>query len=189
MSESEAAFRRVDHLLIEPLRDAGLRKQRRMTAEGLEEMLGQLRRKLSYLSDASLEALREIVERHAGGAARNLWPDQVSILNWARALQEPPEGESRLVVNFMACEAARRFYEEAGIEGAIALRKFLIRQHRAPCSYGWTLIRQQAEEWRRRRSILRERGGALSEADQTWLAGFEAAGTECRALMFPEGRA
>jgi len=137
---------RVETCLIAPLREMGLRKQRRQTAEALEEMFERMRARLSYMSGSGLETLREAVLFRAGGKARNLWPDEVSIYAWAHALEPAPVTHSPLVRSYMASAAGRRAWARDPFEAAALLR--YLKRAGAPEEAGWSGIARDAERMR-----------------------------------------
>lgn len=171
-------------VLIGPLIELGLRKQRRHTAEQHGEMLERVARKVSYLERAQLEALRDVVARHANGPKRNTWPDEVSVLNWAALLAPPPDRDSRLVVTYMASSAGRRALGE-GVEVAVALRQHLKRTGRPPGDYDWKSIRNKAAAWaeHRQRLELDHARGVLGSEDAAWLRDFGEIAAKVRRLV------
>lgn len=162
-ARSESAVWRI---VIGPLLGMGLRKPKSRSVEDQAEFLARLDRRLGYLSDAALDALAEVIRRGAVGDARNVWPDEVSILNWATAIEAPPDCESRLVISYLGSAAGRRAWEEAP-EVAVALRAHLRRFGRPPLGdYDWEKIRGRADSWRRdmeRIARLEEEGRLLGE--------------------------
>lgn len=171
-------------LLVAPLIDMGLRKQRRHTAEEHDAIMRRVAAKVSYLDEGQLVALAEVVARNAGGAARNVWPDEVSICNWAAAIEPPPESDSKLVRSYMASRAGRAALEE-GIEVAVALRRHLKREGRPPSSWDWKMIREAADGWRRQRGeyMRAERDGRAGDVAKRWLAEFAKVADQARTLV------
>ncbi len=184
----ESGRMRVRRVLIEPLARAGLRRRPRVTAEEHDAALRRLEERLAYLGKGDLIVLVEIVERSAGGDARNLWPDEVSIRNWAAQLCPPPDEESRLVISWLGSAAGRRAWDE-GEEIAVALRKHLRRAGRPPSDFDWTRIRREAAEWAHRRLVVAERieSGTAGDADLDWSDGLIRAIGEVRHLVFGAG--
>lgn len=182
---AESGRMRVRRLLIEPLARAGLRRRPRVSAEEHDAALRRVEERLAYLGEAELGVLAEIVERSAGGEARNLWPDEVSVRNWAAQLRPPPAEDSRLVVSWMGSAAGRRAWDE-GEEVAVALCKHLRRIGRPPTDFDWTRIRREASGWAHRRVVVAERieAGTAGEADLDWRNGLHRAIAEVRRLVF-----
>lgn len=179
----ESDRHRVRRLLIEPLLAMGLRKQRRHSAEEQEALFDRLEARCGYLADGQLEALAEAVRRGAHGEARNVWPDEVSILNWAAALEPPPDVESRLVTSYLASRAGRTAWDEAPAL-AVVLRRHLKRAGCPPVPYDWVEFRSKARELvreeQRQRVLEAERGA--SDWLEAWLAEVE----RVRVLVFGE---
>jgi len=155
---------RVETCLIAPLREMGLRKQRRQTAEALEEMFERLRARLSYMSGSGLETLREAVLRQALGKARNLWPDEATIYGFARVLEAPPVTHSPLVVSYMRSAAGRAAWERCEFEAA-ALLSYL-KRFGAPGQYSWRQIEEMAAE--RRERLARAEQYTPAKAEALW---------------------
>ncbi|HMR51210.1 MAG TPA: hypothetical protein PKA33_01600 [Amaricoccus sp.] len=158
--------------VIVPLLDMGLRKQRQQSKDEHAAMLRRLARKVSYLDRAQLGGLREAIARMAGGRARNLWPDEVSILNRAADIEAPPARDSRLVSSYLASRAGRSAWEEHPTVAA-SLRKHLKDTGLPPTKWDWTQIRERAAGWRRWAEELRARE-ALSEDEAALLGKFDA---------------
>lgn len=178
---------RVRRIMLDPLVGAGMRKQKRMSAGDHEAMLDRLERRLGYLSDACLEALADTVRRNAVGADRNVWPAEVSVMNWAAALEPPPDRDSKLVTTYLASAAGRRAWEE-GPEVAVALRRHLKREGRPPHAYDWKLIRERAAEWAgwARHAEQLEAEGGLAGDQATRLGDWRRTVERVRGLVFGE---
>ena len=148
--------KRVDEMLIEPIKAMGMRKQHRFRVEDQAAFLEKLRSRLAYLSAEGLAALRPIVEGAAMGARKNVWPDLVSIVNWAKSIEAVPDVESEMITSYMASAAGRRAWERAP-ELAMALHGFMRRCGRPPNDYAWQHdLDKSATEMRRRVLRVRE---------------------------------
>ncbi|TPE47240.1 hypothetical protein [Amaricoccus solimangrovi] len=182
---AESGRMRVRRVLIEPLCRLGLRRRPRISAEDHDAMLRRLEERFAYLDEPSLSVLCEGVERAAGGDARNLWPDEVSIRNWAEQLCRPPGGESRLVRSWLASAAGRAAWDE-GQEVAVALRKYLRRHGRPPHDFDLVRIRREADAWRHKRAVIAERvdAGSAGQSDLDWERRFAEAVDLVRGLVF-----
>ena len=116
---------RVRRILITPLVQAGMRRQTKMKAADCEAMLVRLADKLAHMSDANLRALVALFTRHARGPERNQWPDEVSMVSWAWAMQPPPPRANPYVVSVLQSAAGRRadaFLHHYMVEGALVPR-------------------------------------------------------------------
>ncbi|SIO36693.1 hypothetical protein SAMN05444722_1700 [Rhodovulum sp. ES.010] len=171
---------RVRAWLVEPLEARGMVRRARVTLAEHEGALDRLAARLAYMTEDGLAALAEVVERHAEGKARNVWPAEVSICNWARRIEPPPASESRLVRSMLQSAAGR-----AAAEGGYAVELFLyLKKFGQPPigDYGWHTIRREAEENARRRRRIAElaEDGAVAPSDRDWLDGYLA--TRARVL-------
>ena len=173
---------RVELLLIAPLIARGMTRPANMRASALDEMLERLRGVLAYMAADKLEALAEIVARRAGGKARDRWPAEVSVCNWAADLQSPPASESRLVRSYMASAAGRRAYVE-GYEPELFLH--LKRAGLPPKEHAVAHLRDAAGKRQLRVDAIRAdmAAGRASPADRQWLGGFLAFQDRVRGLV------
>lgn len=99
---------RVRRILVNPLVDAGMRRQPRMKADAHQAFLTRLTDKLSYLSDLHLRGLAERIAKSAKGPDRNQWPDEVTIVNWAHFLALPPPKKCPFTVSVLRSRAGVR---------------------------------------------------------------------------------
>ncbi|MBL4808209.1 MAG: hypothetical protein JKY31_13130 [Rhodobacteraceae bacterium] len=178
---------RVDELLIGPLTFAGMRRQQRFKIADQELFLDQLRNRLAYLDADNLQIVAASVAAAAGGKRKNIWPDLVTITNWARGLQTPPDCNSDLIIRYMRSRAGKYAWD-LGPEYALVLRKYLRKYMRPPNDYSWVDMRKSAGEIIGRADLIRERSarGVHDEYDQRWLAALNRAIDDVRRLVFPE---
>ena len=169
---------RVRQNLIAPLERVGMVRKRGTSVEKHDAFLARLQARLSYMTADRLQDLVEVIERYAEGPKKNQWPAEVSIMNWARALQEPPASESRLV----------RSYLQSGAGDAAAAGDYLVelfghlkRFGAPPNDYSLKCIKEAADGNRRRRAqIERDRDhGQAGAADMAWLASYMDARRRC----------
>ncbi|HCO91088.1 MAG TPA: hypothetical protein DIT40_08960 [Alphaproteobacteria bacterium] len=159
---------RVRMHLTGHLAGRGMIRPRGRTVEDHDAMIASLEARLSYMRDDRLQALAEVVERHAGGKARNVWPAEVSICNWARRLQEPPASESRLVRSYL--QSAPGAAAEAGgylVELFLHLKDVCA----PPGEYAWSTIRAEAQDNARKVEYIRreQSHGRASPSELSWL--------------------
>ncbi|CUH68667.1 hypothetical protein TG4357_03728 [Thalassovita gelatinovora] len=169
---------RVRLNLIAPLKEWGMERRGGWTVERETEMLDRLQNKLAYMSAVNLEALRETVQRHATGKARDRWPKEMLIENWARRLQDPPISMSRLVRSYIQSGAGR-----AARDGGYLVELFfyLKRVGAPPNAFSMDEIRSEAEANRERRArikVAREAGRA-TPSDLAWMDGYYMARQRC----------
>lgn len=162
---------RVRMNLIEPLVKGGMVRKRGQKVEDHDKFLASLEARLAYMAEDRLQALAEVVERYAGGPQKNVWPAEVSIMNWARLLQEVPASESRLVRSYLQSRAG-----DAAQSGGylVELFVYLKRFGAPPNDYSMKGIREEAEYNRCRRVGIernREKGRA-SPRDLSWLQSY-----------------
>lgn len=175
----------VRQLVIEPLREMGLRRPAGVTVDGHKAELDQLVQRLAYLDGGELEALREAVLDLAGAGGR--WPRLSTVLAQARSIRPAPPGFDPKVVRYMRSAAGRRA-SEGGYAGP--LLTWLCRNPGVPSDYSLGKIREQADDETRRRVRLRERLAAdcdIAPDDRRWLEGTARRDEQARALV--EGRA
>lgn len=179
MDEQTFAHRRdrVREAVIAPLEQMGLRRPGNMKVEDFEAMKARLAERLAWLSSEWHEPLVEIVSRNAGFArgreagpnpAREIWPSEVAILNWAHTLQ-PMGRVTRLVGTYMRSRAGREAWERSPAEASV-LENFLRQMGRPPeLPGGADLIRAKGEELAGRlkaAGLRREQGEPWPEDDK-----------------------
>lgn len=174
---------RVQQLLIEPLTARGMIRPRGVTVEAHDAMLANLRARLAYLTDDMVSALAEVVEGHAEGKHRNVWPSEISICNWARRLQPPPPSDSRLITSYLRSVAGHRALSEGYL---VELYHYLKKHGQPPTGdYALSRIREEADEHRRDRIRIKsqvERCMA-SPRDEAWLRWYWDTRTRCLSIM------
>ncbi len=162
---------RVRVNLIDPLVNKGMVRKRGRSVEDHQKMLDGLEARLAYMAADRLAALAEVVERYAGGPQKNVWPAEVSIMNWARRLQEPPASESRLVRSYLQSGAG-----DAALSGGYVVELFLyLKKYGAPPNdYSMKGIRALADDNQRKRAqVERDReDGRADPRDLAWLQGY-----------------
>jgi hypothetical protein len=174
---------RVQQLLIDPLTARGMIRPRGMTVEAHDAVLASLRARLAYLTDDMVEALAEVVEAHAEGKNRNVWPSEISICNWARRLQPPPPSDSRLITSYLRSVAGRRALSEGYL---VELFLYLKRHGQPPTGdYAMSRIREEAEENRRARIRIKARNerGEADPRETNWLRGYWDTRARCMTIM------
>ena len=180
---------RVRRILITPLVQAGMRRQTKMKAPDCEAMLVRLADKLAHMSDANLRGLVALFTRHARGPERNQWPDEVSMVSWALAIQPPPPRANPYVVSVLQSEAGRR------AEAGGYLTELYIHATRFGPPYkasSVALVLKEAEKNRRELEQVRAavaRGTATQERRQ-WLEWYDRHARQAQAIRTSlEGKA
>lgn len=157
--------------LIEPLVKGGMVRKRGQTVEDHQKMLTSLEARLAYMRADRLAALAEVVEHFAEGSKKNVWPAEVSIINWARRLQEPPASQSRLVRSYLQSGAG-----SAALAGGYVVELFihLKKYGTPPNDFTMKGIREGADSNARRLRVIRDqiKDGRASPRDQDWLNGY-----------------
>ena len=155
---------RVRSNIIEPLEAIGLRKSKAMTIEQFEAFKDRLAEQLAWLSEEWHDALRETIQLNAepsarqrkigGRPARDIWPSEVAIVNWARALS-PMSGVTKLIGTYMRSRAGRDAMATS-VCLASRLEAYLRKHGRPPTEDGaWDIMREEAVDLGRRIDILR----------------------------------
>ncbi|MEL6220820.1 MAG: hypothetical protein AAFR79_20605 [Pseudomonadota bacterium] len=147
-TEPRESVVRVRTNLFKPLDQAGLRRPRGQTAAEHQAMRGHLESRLAYMDAGNLSALVAALERVAEGSARNRWPDEATVWNIARHIQQPPDRSDRLLTSYMASRAGVAAWERCPWE-AVALARNL--REFGPPKYDstWDRIRDSGERLRR----------------------------------------
>lgn len=180
--------KRVDECLIEPLKAMGMRKQHRFRVEDQEAFYAQLRGRLAYMSAEGLEVLRAMVEGNATGQRKNVWPDFISIVNWAKAIEAVPDGENEMITSYMASAAGREAWAR-GPEYAMALHGWMRRCGRPPNSYAWKheLEGRAAKAHRESARVIALVDAGKARADERdWLDGFSSHKRHVEKLVYPQ---
>lgn len=185
MADFSLAERRdlILETVLKPLDEAGLRKRRGVSREEHQSGLVALAERLAFLSVEWHEALGDTIEHNAkpgpdgkrGVPRYYIWPDEVSILQWARRLS--PLGDMpKLVGTFMRSRAGRDAWAR-GPFVASALHKYLVTVRRPPelDRSGWDILERQAAdvEDRWKRTSAREQAGEASERELEALQAWE----------------
>lgn len=78
---------RIRSRLFDPL---GFRFARGTDPEFAKKTLNGIADDLSYMSDANLSALRDVLQTKGEGSSRNFWPDRATFLAFAERIQRRP---------------------------------------------------------------------------------------------------
>ncbi|MGB0661311.1 MAG: hypothetical protein ACPGNV_14195 [Mangrovicoccus sp.] len=163
-----AGKERVRENLILPLTKGGMIRKRGMSKTAEDEMLTNLEARLAYMTADNLKALAEVLERYAGGKHKNVWPAEVSIYNWARAIQFPPASESRLVRSYLQ-SAAGSAAEVGGY--LVELFWYLKKFGAPPNTYSLSEIKREADDNRSALARIRraQEVGRASQSELNWV--------------------
>ncbi|MEL6477753.1 MAG: hypothetical protein AAFR17_10540 [Pseudomonadota bacterium] len=128
-----------------------MRKAKSQSFEGHCEMLERLGRRLAYMTEAGLRALKAQIARMPKGTLKNVWPDEITILHWAWAIEAPPAGESEFVRRIMASRIGLRAAEAGPFVLVCLMRHLKLRGH-VPTNRNnaWALIHAEATDSRLR---------------------------------------
>lgn len=180
MSGAKAEDRaRVKALVVERLDQAGMLRKRGVSAAAHEAAMNGLCEHLAYMSDDNLMTLAEsLIESAADG----VWPAEVVIRQFARALQEPPAAERRLVSSWLASIEGPK--AEAG-GYLVELYRWLMQHTRPPLPMDMREIRDRATSNARRVEIVRDRieREAAGPDDRGWLEQYLRDREQARALV------
>ncbi|MFP3384404.1 hypothetical protein [Tritonibacter sp. SIMBA_163] len=180
--EQAAGAVRVRQLLIEPLVRLGLAKPSKLTVARFDVMITDLCGKLAYMNDLNLAALAEQVASMPGGKGQDQFPIAAKILQWAAAIQPPPDDASPLFRAVFAHPLGQAALKEGW---APELLGHLRRVRIWPRDYDLNQIRSKAED--ARRQIVRQdervaRGGTLSDADWNFRKARRQAQDKCQRI-------
>ena len=151
--DDEAGKQAVRDLLIQPLTDAGLKRQRGLSDRAQKEALALLVRDLDHMSSENLRTLCDAVLRQATlpGPGLGHWPAAVMIIAWGHGLQVRPFRLHRLVTSWLASIEGPQ--AEAG-GWLVQLFRFLRQHKRPPTKFDLAEIREQAREDNRYLSVV-----------------------------------
>lgn len=165
LKDGKAQVRRC---LIDPLIRKGLVRKRGQSLEEHEAFLASLEARLAYMFEDKLLALAEVCEVYAGGARKNTWPAEASIMNWARRLQIPPASQSRLVRTYLQSEAGKA----AKLGGYLVELFWYLKQFGVPPNaYSMEKIRSEAEANKGRRARIQREAevDGAAPSDLRWV--------------------
>lgn len=167
---------RVRQTLVQPLTARGMQRASGVTVAVHEAQMDALAARLAYMTADNLLALAEVVEMNATGKARNRWPSELVICQWARQLQPPPPSDSHLVTTYLRSGAGRRARAEGWL---VELYVYLKKHGRPPNEYSIREMKIEADTNMRRRARLQDavRSGTLDPDDrrfQDWWLAMEA---------------
>lgn len=126
---SERGRRAVRARLIEPLIAEGMKRRQGETVEAEAAFIDRLVGRLAYMHAESLDRLVPIVREIAGGASKNRWPDEISIVNFAHALEAPPDRSDEILWSWLHSVAGERARRENVL---MATRAFIKRFRKPP---------------------------------------------------------
>lgn len=95
-AEQAAGEKKVQELLITPLRRLGLSRPSGMLVADFDSMVADLCSKLAYMSELNLQALVVQVTAKRAGKNKDRFPIAADILDWATDIQEPADDASPL---------------------------------------------------------------------------------------------
>lgn len=177
-TETLAKRERVRQLLIRPLEADGLVRDKRTKASEHAAFLDKLADRLGYLSDRNLETLRRYVRAQAMGAAHNIWPAWVTILNHAQDLQTPPDPENPIMQSWLhSVQGEALMARGEHVETYLFLKGLVTKgRPRPPRDAEKRMIAENARENRRKRELITEAieaGRHVLEDDRKWLTWYD----------------
>ena len=180
MSDAKAEDRaRVKALLVERLDQAGMARRRGVSAAAHEQWTARLCDQLAYMTDENLMTLAETLIDNAPGG---VWPSEIVIRQFARALQEAPAVERRIISSWLASVEGPK--AEAGGH-LVELFRWLDRHGRPPLAMDMVTIRERAQANARRVEIVRDRiaRGVAVQEDRDWLVHYLRDRDQAQALV------
>lgn len=158
----------VRRILIDPLNDDGLVRDRGVTVEKHEAYLDKVAARLAYMSADGLERLRPTLRAAAHGVRLNVWPKWATVSNFARRIEAPPDMENDIMRSWLhSVEGPRLREEQIAVEVYLHLRS----SGRPPSGYDLKQLRLKAADNRRRKTIIQERRRHCEKRaeDASWL--------------------
>lgn len=180
MSGAKAEDRaRVKALVVDRLDQAGMVRKRGVAAAVHEAAMARLCEQLAYMSDDNLMTLAEAL---IDSAPDGVWPAEVVIRQFARAIQEPPAAERRLVSSWLASVEGPK--AEAGGH-LVELYRWLLKHPRPPLAMDMREIHERAAENARRIELVRDRIAreTATQEDRDWLGQYLRDQDQARALV------
>lgn len=179
--KTESRRGRVRRLLIEPLELAGFRKSAKVTAERHKVVLASLADDLSYMSDESIDVLRQMLLPHGQGRDHDIWPSKATITGIAERVEPRPVEElPGLIRWFRSVEGPR-----ARREGTLVETWAWFHRNKRPPIGVERSLRERAGENRRKLDLYRDRmRRGVAKADETdWVRRYEDRLAYCEGLV------
>lgn len=125
---TEGGRKAVRARLIEPLLAEGMKRRQGETVEDERAFIDRLVGKLAYMAPESLDRLLPIVRALAGGAGKNRWPEEISVVNFAHGIEAPPDRSDEVLWSWLHSVAGER----ARREGVLMATRAFIKTFRFP---------------------------------------------------------
>lgn len=180
---------RVRLHLIWPLTEWGLQRPAKTKVADFQAMLDRLCDAFGHMRVENLQALRDLITRHATGKGENEWPAEVTVRKWAMAIEPKPLDTNSYVKSIMRSEMGK-----AALVGGYHVELFMLatKMGPPPGRYRIDQLMQEAAANQRERTLVLERvrRGAASKDQSSWLEWYSAREAECQYIMKPaEGAA
>jgi len=174
---------KVRHYFIDPVIESGMRRKRGVSEASHKTWLARLADELAYLTPEHLEALQSYAIRWAGGAKKDVWPERVSLLNAAYALQPIPSRNHDYAKSVVRSKMGKVADQQGYLVELFGLAR---RWGPPPNKYS---LKKLSEEGDRNRARLRAieaevtAGRAVSADDAKWRDWYEAELVFCRSVL------
>jgi hypothetical protein len=157
-------------------------RAKRVTIADHEALLIRLAEKLSYMTEANLRGLLELVTRHASGVGRDVWPAEVAIYSWAKQLQPSPARENDYVKSLLRSAMGRRARALGYHVELFALARKI---GPPPGRYDLNRLLDQSRNAKAQRDRVERQvaGGTARLEDAKWLEWYVAAEVACLSIM------
>ncbi|WP_339113277.1 hypothetical protein [Thioclava sp. GXIMD2076] len=181
-AEQAAGEKRVRAVLFEPLLRLGLGRPSTVTKAGFEEMVAEVSGKLAYMSGINLDALKEEIVAHPGGARGDrIWAG-AQILKKAAEIDPPEETGSPLMRAVFASAMGREALRDGW---APELRRAVKDTRRWPIAFAASQLREKARDNLRRLMLIEENmaaGRQVSDDDMAFRHRRQVAMEKCEAI-------
>ncbi len=168
--------------LIDPVVALGMRRKRGVSIEDHKAWLARLADDLAYLTPRNLEALQSYVVRWAGGLKKDVWPEKVSILNAAYALQPIPSRNHAYAKSVIRSKMGRVADKQGYL---LELFEVARKWGPPPNKYMLSKLAERAQlNQARLRSLEADQdaGRRITEDDAKWRKWYEAELAVCQAI-------
>ncbi|WP_088633249.1 hypothetical protein [Phaeobacter sp. 22II1-1F12B] len=172
--EGETKRDRVRRLLIGPLQAAGFRFKKGTEEVKAKAELDKIADALSYMTDADLETMAELMLTKGEGAGKCFWPAFATFAFWADQVNPRPLEEHPRLLSWFRSTAGERALKN----GALVAEYAYWKKHKAPPvkPQAMRIVADKAREYNEKAELIRDRQRRdfpLSSEETDWLMRFD----------------